>query len=319
MRSWLVLVHSLPPEPAYLRVKLRRRLAKLGAVPLKASVYVLPNRPDALEDFQWLASEIRDDGGDAVICDARVLDGANDDDLVAQFNEQAGALYADVESSARESLKRARSAAEGSDTRAQARRDHARLTKQLADATRIDYFGEQKRAGARASMDALRNVAEPTAAAEHAGVAPAAEPLPRRGTTWVTRADVFVDRLASAWLIRRFIDQRARFKFVTGVRYSPQDGEIRFDMSRGEFTHEGDRCTFEVLCTRFGLRDAGLNAIGEIVHDIDLKDDKFGRPEVDGIVAVLRGIRESTPEDDARVQLATAVFDGLYAQFRARS
>lgn len=317
MRSWLVLVHSLPPEPAYVRVKLRRRLAKLGAVPLKASVYVLPNRRDALEDFQWLASEIRDDGGDAVICDAHVLDGANDDDLVAQFNEQAGALYSDVESAAREALERARSDAESGDTRAQARRDHARLLKQLADAARIDYFSAEKRDDARASMEALRNAAEPPAAAEHAGVA--AEPLPRRGTTWVTRADVFVDRLASAWLIRRFIDERARFKFVAGVRYSPQDGEIRFDMPRGEFTHEGDRCTFEVLCTRFGLRDAGLNAIGEIVHDIDLKDDKFGRPEVDGIVAVLRGIRESTPEDDARVQLATAVFDGLYAQFRARS
>jgi hypothetical protein len=300
-------------------VKLRRRLTKLGAVPLKASVYVLPNRRDALEDFQWLASEIRDDGGDAVICDAHVIEGANDDDLVAQFNDQAGALYSDVESGAREALKRARAGAESSDMRAQARRDHARLVKQLSDATRIDYFGAEKHASARASVEALRNAAEPPAAAEHASIAAAAEPLPRRGTTWVTRADVFVDRLASAWLIRRFIDQRARFKFVAGGRYSPQEAEVRFDMPRGEYTHEGDRCTFEVLCTRFGLRDAGLDAIAEIVHDIDLKDDKFGRPEVDGIVAVLRGIRESTSEDDARVQLATSVFDGLYAQFRARS
>src|SRR5215471_9112876 len=105
MRSWLVLIHSLPPEPAYLRVKLRRRLAKLGAVPLKSSVYILPNRPDALEDFQWLATSIRSDGGDSVICDAHVLDGPTDEDLVAQFNEQAASLYAEVGKSARDALR----------------------------------------------------------------------------------------------------------------------------------------------------------------------------------------------------------------------
>ena len=104
MRSWLVLLHSLPPEPAYLRVKLRRRLARLGAVPLKSSVYVLPNRGDALEDFQWLASEIRGDGGEAVLCEANVLDGASDDDLIGQFNDQASALYAGVEADARDAL-----------------------------------------------------------------------------------------------------------------------------------------------------------------------------------------------------------------------
>src|SRR5215475_14607568 len=121
---------------------------------------------------------------------------------------------------------------------------------------------------------------------------------------------------STASLIRRFIDPRARFKFVAGVRYSPQAGEIRFDMPRGEYTHEGDRCTFEVLCARFGLRDAGLTAIGEIVHDIDLKEDKFSRPEVDGIVAVLRGIRDAVAGDADRVQAAASIFDGLYAQFR---
>ena len=317
MRSWLVLIHSLPPEPAYVRVKLRRRLAKLGAVPLKSSVYVLPNRRDALEDFQWLAAEIRADGGEAVLCDARVLDGASDDDLVTQFNDQAATLYAEVERSARDALKNVRSKDHAADARADARREHARAAKQLADAARIDHFGSAARGAASAAVDALRDAAQPPSDAE-SETAAAPEPLPRRGSVWVTRADVFVDRLASAWLIRRFIDPRAHFKFVPAVRYSPREGEIRFDMARGEYTHEGDRCTFEVLCARFGLHDAGLAAIGEIVHDIDLKDDKFGRPEVDGIVAVLRGIREAAGDDDARVQLASSVFDGLHAQFRER-
>jgi hypothetical protein len=317
MRSWLVLVHSLPPEPAYLRVKLRRRLGRLGAVPLKSSVYVLPNRGDALEDFQWLASEIRGDGGEAVLCEANVLDGASDDGLIGQFNDQVSALYAAVESDARDALARARSSAHAADLRTGARREHARLAKQLGDAARLDYFGAAARHDASAAVDALRAAGE--SAAEQGSDADASpETLPRRGTVWVTRADVFVDRLASAWLIRRFIDPRARFKFVTGVRYAAQPGEIRFDMPRGEYTHEGDRCTFEVLCARFGLRDPGLVAIGEIVHDIDLKDDKFGRSEADGIVAVLRGIREAAETDDARIQLAGPVFDGLYAQFRAR-
>jgi hypothetical protein len=315
MRSWLVLIHSLPPEPAYLRVKLRRRLAKLGAVPLKSSVYILPNRPDALEDFQWLATSIRSDGGDSVICDAHVLDGATDEDLVAQFNEQAASLYAEVGKSARDALKTIQSS-DAVDARAGAQREHARAARQLAEAARVDYFGSAARENARVAVDALLAAAQPSMgeASEDA----AAEELPKRGSTWVTRADVFVDRVASAWLIRRFIDTRARFKFVTGVRYSPQAGEIRFDMPRGEYTHEGDRCTFEVLCARFGLSDAGLTAIGEIVHDIDLKDDKFSRPEVDGIVAVLRGIRDAVADDADRVQAAASIFDGLYAQFRGR-
>jgi hypothetical protein len=317
MRSWLVLIHSLPPEPAYVRVKLRRRLAKLGAVPLKSSVYVLPNRRDALEDFQWLAAEIRSDGGEAVICDAHVLDGASDEDLVAQFNEQAAGLYAEVETAARDGLKRARSTDHAADARAAARREHGRAAKQLGDAARVDYFGSEARAAATDAVDALRDAAQPLSSGEPE-TAGGPEPVPRRGSVWVTRADVFVDRLASAWLIRRFIDPRARFKFVPGVRYAPQPGEIRFDMPRGEYTHEGDRCTFEVLCVRFGLHDAGLTAIGEIVHEIDLKDDKFGRPEVDGIVAVLRGIRDATEEDDARIRLASSIFDGLHAQFRGR-
>jgi hypothetical protein len=136
---------------------------------------------------------------------------------------------------------------------------------------------------------------------------------------WVTRAGVFVDRMASAWLIRRFIDPDARFKFVRTARYAALAGEARFDMTRGEYTHEGDRCTFEVLCQRFVLTDAGLSDIAEIVHDIDLKDEKFGRAEADGVAAVLRGITETTDDDSLRIASAANVFDGLLAQFRSRS
>jgi hypothetical protein len=137
-----------------------------------------------------------------------------------------------------------------------------------------------------------------------------------KGRTWVTRTGVFVDRIGSAWLIRRFIDPEARFKFVPAKGYVPEPGELRFDMFEAEFTHEGDRCTFEVLLSRAGLeRDRGLSRIAEIVHDIDLKDGKFARPEAEGIKPVITGICNGTPDDEERLGRGGAVFEDLYRSF----
>jgi hypothetical protein len=131
----------------------------------------------------------------------------------------------------------------------------------------------------------------------------------------VTRADIHVDRLASAWLIRRFIDPAAHFKFVPARGYKPEPGELRFDMFEGEYTHEGERCTFETLLARFALADLALAAIGEIVHDIDCKDERFGRPEAAGVATVLQGIVALHPLDSARLERAIALWDDLYAHF----
>ena len=129
---------------------------------------------------------------------------------------------------------------------------------------------------------------------------------------WVTRQDVYVDRIASAWLIRRFIDPDARFKFVRGKGYVPEPDELRFDMFEAEFTHEGDRCSFEVLLSRAGLADPALVAIGEIVHDIDLKDSKFGREETSGIAHLVAGLSITHKGDEQRIERGAAVFDDLY-------
>ena len=136
------------------------------------------------------------------------------------------------------------------------------------------------------------------------------------GHTWVTRQDVFVDRIASAWLIRRFIDPKARFKFVGSKSYQPKAGEVRFDMFEAEYTHEGDRCTFETILERAALRDRALTAIGEIVHDIDCKDEKFGREEAPGVAALVRGITRAQPDDEGRLERGAAAFDDLYASLR---
>jgi hypothetical protein len=140
----------------------------------------------------------------------------------------------------------------------------------------------------------------------------------KSGTTWVTRRDVYVDRIASAWLIRRFVDKEAKFKFVAAKGYKPRAGEIRFDMFEAEFTHEGDLCTFEVLLRAAGLTEAGLRAIGEIVHDIDLKDAKFGRDEAAGIARLIDGLVIASRDDNVRLERGLSVFDDLHAYFGKR-
>jgi hypothetical protein len=296
---WLLLIHHLPPKPDYLRVKVRRRLERLGALPVKSSVYVLPLRPDTMEDFVWLAQEIAADGGEATICSASFLVGTGDDALVAAFRAAREADYMEIAATA-DALP-----AGGSDAGLE------RLARRLATVAGIDHFDSPARAAAEQALRAAADRGRGAPAdAQVPAVAPTEAP---RGRTWVTRAGVFVDRIASAWLIRRFIDPDARFAFVTAARYRPGPDELRFDMFEAEFTHEGERCTFEVLLARFGLHDPALAALGEIVHDIDCKDEKYGRPETAGVAAVLQGIAATTSDDGARIERGATLFDGLYA------
>jgi hypothetical protein len=200
-RPWLLFIHQVPPRPDYLRVKVRRRLLRIGATQIKNTVYALPHSADALEDLHWIRREILAMGGTALICEASFL---------TPFTSEV----------------------------------------------------------------------------------PATPITP--GTTWVTRAGVFIDRIASAWLIRRFIDPEARF-------------------------HEGDRCTFQTLVQRFSLGDVALNAIGEIVRDIDCKAEGYTRPETQGVAALIRGIAEMHAEDDMRLQRGGDVFDVLHAALGGRA
>jgi hypothetical protein len=300
-----VLIHQLPPKPDYLRVKVRRRLQRLGALALKNTVYVLPNRPEAVEDFQWLRKEVEADGGDVTLVAATFIAGATDEELETRFRAERDGEYAEVVRAARGAHR------EGSQG------DVDRLRERIEEIAKTDFFGAKGRA------DALRAIGEIEARIERsAAAASAREPGTEsvRGRTWVTREGVFVDRIASAWLIRRFIDPDATFQFVAGKSYRPRSGELRFDMYQGEYTHEGDRCTYETLLARFGLGgDPALQAIAEIVHDIDLKDEKFARVETAGVAAVLAGMVRALPSDDDRIRDGSAVFEGLYAQLRGTS
>jgi len=318
--SWLLLIHQIPPKPDYLRVKIGRRLQRIGAVAVKNSVYVLPDRPQSLEDFQWVRAEIIDGGGDASICRASFVDGLTNSQLEHGFHSARDADYADLADSARDvwSGLRRRDRDAGRQRPTRAEDEVARLRKRLSAIVAIDFFAAT---GRRVAEDAIRAVVEelePTD--ESPGVLPEeADRSAYRGRTWVTRSGIFVDRIASAWLIRRFIDRDAKFKFVSSEKYRAVRGELRFDMFEGEFTHEGDRCTFETLLDRFALVDPALQCIAEIVHDIDLKDEKFGRIDASGVARVLTGIAAANAEDAARLERGSQLFDDLYAVYTAES
>jgi hypothetical protein len=308
--SWLLLIHQIPPKPDYLRVKIGRRLQRIGAVPVKNSVYVLPDRPESLEDFQWLRAEIIDGGGDASICQATFVDGLTNDQIKYLFRNARDADYAEIANSAREVW----TALRGRDRDARPDDELARGRKRLAAVASIDFFAAPGKAMAEEALRMLAVELEASANSARAPDESGGEPA-YRGRTWVTRSDVFVDRIASAWLIRRFVDRDARFKFVSATKYKPAQGELRFDMFDGEFTHEGDRCTFETLVARFSLGDPALDAIAQVVHDIDLKDEKFGREDAAGIERVLAGIAAASADDDARLSRGAQLFDDLYALF----
>jgi hypothetical protein len=315
--SWLLLIHQLPAKPAYLRVKIWRRMQDIGAVAVKNAVHALPMNEETQEDFEWLLREIHEGGGEAFICEARLIDGLSDEEVRTLFDRARDADYSELAKEAQGLAKSLRRKVTG-DTAAELRVQIARLRKRLAEIAAVDFFGAIGREtaegvlrGLEAQLDKDEPVASKTKTEPNL-----VETLRKR--TWVTREGVYADRIASAWLIRRFIDPEARFKFVAGKGYQPQEGELRFDMFEAEFTHEGDKCTFEVLLERAGLKDSALRAIAEIIHDIDLKDEKFGRTEVAGIRTLIDGIRASTSEDARRIERGTEVFNDLYEFFRKK-
>jgi len=303
-------MHQLPPKPVGLRVKVWRRLQQQGAIAIKNSVYALPLSDAAREDFQWLAREIAENGGEATVCAAELVEGLTDAQVQALFNAARDAQYAELTTEARQLMTAG----------ARRRSDEAwplevsKLRKRLEEIVAIDFLGAPGRMPAEALVVRLEELlakrsTEPTGASSFPVKA-----VPREAV-WVTRLGIHVDRMASAWLIRRFIDPAARFRFVDPRNHRHEPGELRFDMFEAEFTHEGDLCTFEVLLSRFGLTSPALRAIGEMVHDVDLKDSKFARPETPGFERTIAGIALGHAQDEDRLARASALLDDLHTAF----
>jgi hypothetical protein len=312
---WMLLIHQLPAKPAYLRVKIWRRLHALGAVAVKNAVHALPASEQSHEDFEWLLKEIIESGGEAVICEARFIDGLSDSDIRELFNAARDADYADIAEEARALAARVAETPR-TESRGELHAQFSRLKTRYAHNTSIDFFDANGRQATDGLLRALeRGLLEAEVKPRVATETPTPASRGLKGRVWVTRIGVHVDRIGCAWLVRRFIDAKASFKFVPPKGYLPEPNELRFDMFDAEFTHEGDRCSFEVLMSRAGLDDPALTAIAEIVHEIDLKDQKFSREEAPGIKTLINGICADTRDDDARLLRGAAIFDDLYAVF----
>ena len=280
---WLLLIHQLPPKPDYFRVKIWRRLQGLGAVAIKNSVYALPFSAQASEDFQWLRKEIAAGGGEASVCRATFVDGLTDPQIEALFRTARDAEYADLTRAAEQ---------------VESTAEIARLERRLRDITALDHFGAGGRKTAEAAMAKLKTLKTDRGKREKG---------PKK-QTWITRPDVHVDRIASAWLIKRFIDPKARFVFGDA-----REGAVSFDMFEVDYTHEVERSTFETLLQRFGLeQDGALGAIAEMVHDVDMKDGKFERDETPGFERLIAGIVKRHARDEARIERGAELLNDLY-------
>jgi hypothetical protein len=311
--TWLLLIHQIPATPAYLRIKVGRRLARVGALALKGSVYALPANDTSREDFSWVRREIVDGGGEAVVLSATTVEGLSDEELERMFQDARAKDYAELAAELAPLTEGGRS--EKPRERQAALADLGRLELRFREVQRVDFFRVASGAELGAQIEQLKQALEQRGPLRDAPTRKELRLADYQGRTWVTRTGIKVDRMACAWLIRRHIDKKPKFRFVDPAKYVPKKGELRFDMTEGEFTHEGELCSFEVLCQRFGIKTPAAVRLGEVVHDLDIKDGRYGHAETEGVRRMLDGIVGQHARDDARAHAAGMLFDALVAGF----
>ncbi len=320
-RRWLLFIHQLPSHPSNLRVTTWRRLQKVGAIPLKQAVYTLPDTPDTREDLEWLKTEVKAAGGDASVFAADHVDAWSDDALVEEFRRARQDLYEELGRDVEQALKRAARARRPSATRAPTvRRLVDILRERLVAAEKIDFFGS---AGRDRVLTLLRQLEDRVSGTGRQPALSGPGTDSGRKTSfqkrlWITRPRPGVDRMASAWLIRLFIDRQAQFGFAVD-RESVPDGGVPFDMFGVEFSHQGDGCTFETLCSAFGIAGPALSRIAAIVHDLDLKDGRFAAPECSTVGTMIEGLQLAYQNDEALLEQGMTMFDSLYRSFEQSS
>ena len=302
--SWLLLLFSLPTIRNTERVAVWRRLKRMGAVQIKTSTYLLPDEPAQYEQFQWLAQQIRDYGGDSTLVRAQEIEGLTKEKVVSLFNAVRDKEYVDLRKAFQGFISRRRKwNAEF------AAAELERLTKQFRELRQIDFFDSPR--GHDVAM-LLRRAEGPRRSAKLQTL----DVRQYRGKTWLTRPRPEIDRVGSAWLISKFIDPKARFVFAPTARAVPE--AIPFDMLDAEFSHHGNCCTFETLVKRFAILDKALTKIGEMIHDADLDDAKFQRVECVGIDRVLKGWAKEGLPDEEILRRGFDCFDALYGFLQRR-
>lgn len=317
VQEWLLIFYSVPSHPVSNRMKIWRKLAKTGAVQLKGAVYILPATEEQEEFLLWLIGEVKSMGGDGAFVRTAEIQSMDEADIRELFLKQAEQDYRGFEKNLNnlerkvQSIRKGTTSKEGNGLVVQA----GKLAKELEDIRKRDFFSCAPGGGIAKRMLALQTALK--GLGKRGPERPESVKLKRgadyQGRTWFTRKKPFIDRMASAWLIRRFIDSKAAFKFIIESDLATVGGNAAtFDMPGGEFTHVGDWCTFEVIVKSFGIKDKAVRKIAEIVHDLDVRDEKYGNPEAAGVEAVLTGIRKTAKNDDEALERGMAAFEMLY-------
>jgi len=309
-RRWLILVHQLPARPSNLRVRVWRRLQQVGAVVLRNSLYVLPSTEEAREDFNWVREEIVSSGGEVSVFEASSVDGYTDAELVQQFraarNDDYQALAAEIHA-----VHTGSGASRRGKTRSALERDLRRFRERFAVIKARDHFASPARADTERALAELE-------ARDRRQNRPVSHAKLERGDfkrrTWVTRPRPGIDRMASAWLIKRFIASDARFAFRSS-QAAVRNGHVPFDMPDVEFGHHGAHCTFETLMQRFAITDPAVTSVSHIVHDLDLKETRYAMLEGAAISRIVDGLRATYADDQQLLMRGMEVIDALYRSF----
>jgi len=302
--SWLLLLLRLPATHKAERVAVWRRLKKIGAVQIKTSTYLLPDEPAQYEQFQWLAQQIRDYGGDSTLVRAQEIEGLAKEKAIAIFNDARAKDYAELRKSLQGFIGRRKKM--DAETAAA---ELERFTRQFREIRQVDFFDSAR--GHDLAM--LLRRAEGRSRAGQLAVLDAKQ---YQGKTWLTRPRPEIDRVGSAWLISKFIDRKPKFVFAPSADGVP--GAIPFDMLDAEFSHHGNYCTFETLIRRFAISDKVVAKVGEMIHDADLDDARFQRVEAVGIDRVLKGWAKQELPDKEILRRGFECFDALYAFLQRR-
>ena len=304
--SWLLLLYTLPTKQSAGRVKLWRKLKKMGACPLRTSAYVLPDEPAQMERFQWLAQQVRDYEGEATLARVTKIEGVTNGELAGMFNEVRAEDYAAVQKSLGQLITANRRKVGKEFVEAV-----EKLRKQFQEIRAIDYFACPLAHDVEMLFQRAGRLAEPRAKSSTL-----LDAKKFYGRTWLTRPRPEIDRVGSAWLIRKFIDPRAKFAFASDLSAHPD--ALPYDMADIEFTHHGNDCTFETLIKRFAVSDQVARQIGEMIHDADLEDGKFQRVECVGLDLLFKGWSRLGLEDAEILEKGFACFDAMHAALKKK-
>lgn len=316
--NWLVFSSSLTVRQQALRVKVWRRLAAVGAMPLKNSLWLLPDAEPCREQLFWLAQEVEAEGGEAVVLECAGLGNVSCDDARGLFRAARDADYAQLEQEAAAHAASLAAAPKGEAPPREVRAFLRKALRRLAAIRDLDYFPSGRGEAAALALEALGARLE----GEAEGEPPVCRAADYAARTWATRENPYIDRLASFWLVRRRIDPGASIRFLAPDEAIPADC-VGFDMPQAEFTHRGPLVTFEVLVRDFGIRDAAVRRLMGVVKAIDLASDLMeetgeegGLPaEARAVKDVLDGLVKISANDAELLERALTLFDALAATY----